>query len=111
MESQEFQTDSSVDQQENDDLSSKNESEHDSPVINASATTQKRRKQRERRKRSRSDSNSRSRSVSHESTNTSTSSSTSKPGRKRTSIIWNHCTQKVIDGKNWTICNYCKNQS
>ncbi|MCP4392729.1 MAG: hypothetical protein GY804_00390, partial [Alphaproteobacteria bacterium] len=50
-------------------------------------------------------------SVSHESNNTSTSSSsTSKPGRKRTSIIWNHCTEKLIDGKVWTICNYCKNQ-
>ncbi len=105
-----YQTDSSCDPQELHDISS----ESDSPLINASATTKKRCKERDIRKRtqqSRSDSHSRSRSPSHDSTNTSTSSSTSKPGRKITSIIWNHCTQKVIDGKIYTICNHCKNQS
>ncbi|MCP4394582.1 MAG: hypothetical protein GY804_09995, partial [Alphaproteobacteria bacterium] len=94
------------------DVSSKNESERDSPIIKQSGTTKKRSTQRQSRKRTRSDSNSRSRSVSDENNNTNNSSSSStstpRPGRKRTSIIWNHCTEKKIDGKVYTCCNYCK---
>ncbi len=93
MDSQDLVTDSEG------DVSSKNESERDSPIIKQSGTTQKRSTQRQSHKRSRSDSNSRSRSVSDENNNTNTSgssTSTPKPGRKRTSIIWNHCTEKLI---------------
>ena len=32
-----------------------------------------------------------------------------KKGRKRNSIVWNHCTQKTIDGQDVTSCNYCVN--
>ena len=28
-------------------------------------------------------------------------------GRKKTSIIWNHCTQKILDNQRITFCNHC----
>ena len=31
-------------------------------------------------------------------------------GRKKSSMIWNHCTQKIVDGIKYTCCKHCSSQ-
>ena len=55
---------------------------------------------------------SRSRSSSVDDVSDDTADETpSKKGRKKTSIVWKHCTKKNIRGKDVTTCNYCPNSA
>ena len=93
------------------EISSENSSELSSdcpsPTINASLTTIKCSQQRAKapkRKRKKQGKDSTSHTGSHAAGARST---VPKKCRKKTSIIWNHCHIKVIEGKVYTVCNYC----
>ena len=38
------------------------------------------------------------------------SSTPIRSGRKKSSMIWNHCTKKIVDGIEYTCCKHCSSQ-
>ena len=48
-----------------------------------------------------------SRSPSENPSSTPAAATVESRGRKKSSIIWNHCTQKMVDNTRITFCNHC----
>ena len=88
-----------------------NDSGEESPLLEASGVTKKRRKMRKQRQRSKKDSHTSALETLAAKRNASEPTEPKKKvGRRKSSLIWKHCHQKIIKGQIYTVCNYCKDQ-
>ena len=91
-----------------------NDSGDESPLLEASRVTKKRRKVRNHRRGtqgSQKDSHTsalENLAAKRNASKSKTTKAKEKVGRKKSSLVWNHCYQETIDGEKYTGCNYCK---